>query len=123
MKLGLRASECLGGQGEVEAAEPEFLAFMGEDTEAHAVAADDGVGFGQLNDPGCVDVLTDPIQRQFGHLAIFEPAPRRSTREAQNSAFPGVRAKGITSRMFGTPVRNISNRSNPSPKPACGTVP
>ena len=41
----------------------------------------------------------------------------------QNSAFPGVRAKGITSRMFETPVRNISKRSNPRPKPACGTVP
>jgi hypothetical protein len=41
----------------------------------------------------------------------------------QNSALPGVRAKGITSRIFGTPVRNISSRSNPRPNPACGTVP
>jgi hypothetical protein len=29
-------------------------------------------------------------------------------RRKQNSAFPSVRAKGITSRMFETPVRNIS---------------
>ena len=36
---------------------------------------------------------------------------------------PGVRANGITSRMFETPVTNISIRSNPRPKPACGTVP
>ena len=41
----------------------------------------------------------------------------------QNSALPGVRAKGMTSRIFGTPVRNISSRSNPRPNPACGTVP
>src|SRR5207248_1492769 len=42
---------------------------------------------------------------------------------AQNSALPGVRANGITSRMFGTPVMNISIRSKPRPKPECGTVP
>ena len=41
----------------------------------------------------------------------------------QNSALPGVRAKGITSRMLLTPVRNMSNRSKPNPNPACGTVP
>ena len=41
----------------------------------------------------------------------------------QNSALPGVRAKGITSRMFETPVMNISMRSKPRPKPECGTVP
>ena len=38
-------------------------------------------------------------------------------------ALPGVRANGITSRMFETPVTNISMRSKPRPKPACGTVP
>ena len=43
--------------------------------------------------------------------------------EPQNSAVPGVRANGITSRMFATPVTNISMRSKPRPKPACGTVP
>ena len=41
----------------------------------------------------------------------------------QNSALPGVRAKGITSRMFATPVTNMSIRSKPRPKPAWGTVP
>ena len=41
----------------------------------------------------------------------------------QNSALPGVRAKGMTSRMFETPVTNMSIRSKPRPKPACGTVP
>jgi PAS domain S-box-containing protein len=44
-------------------------------------------------------------------------------RGAQNSAVPGVRAKGMTSRMLATPVTNISRRSKPSPKPACGTLP
>ncbi len=41
----------------------------------------------------------------------------------QKSAFPGVRAKGMTSRMLPTPVRNIRSRSKPSPNPACGTEP
>ncbi len=44
-------------------------------------------------------------------------------RLVQNSTLPGVRANGITSRMFDTPVKNISSLSNPKPKPACGTVP
>ena len=47
----------------------------------------------------------------------------RDTLLNQNSQFPGVRAKGITSRMFAIPVTNISIRSNPRPKPACGTLP
>ena len=37
---------------------------------------------------------------------------------AQNSAEPGVRAKGMTSRMFFMPVKYMSIRSSPSPKPA-----
>ena len=41
----------------------------------------------------------------------------------QNSALPGVRANGITSRMFVTPVINMSIRSKPRPKPEWGTVP
>src|SRR6266576_2684287 len=41
----------------------------------------------------------------------------------QNSALPGVLAKGMTSRILGTPVTNISMRSKPRPKPECGTVP
>jgi hypothetical protein len=41
----------------------------------------------------------------------------------QNSALPGNRGNGITSRMFSTPVTYCTSRSNPSPKPACGTEP
>ncbi len=41
----------------------------------------------------------------------------------QNSALRGARGKGMTSRMFFMPVTYISARSNPRPKPACGTVP
>ena len=53
-----------------------------------------------------------------------EPGPLpQGKRGAQNAALPGVRAKGTTSRMFETPVANISIRSKPSPKPAWGTVP
>src|SRR6266446_5917627 len=41
----------------------------------------------------------------------------------QNSALPGVRGNGITSRMLAMPVRNRMVRSSPRPKPECGTVP
>src|SRR5436309_724771 len=41
----------------------------------------------------------------------------------QNSALPGTRGKGITSRMLPIPVTNCTVRSRPRPKPACGTVP
>ena len=41
----------------------------------------------------------------------------------QNSALPGVRGKGITSRILAMPVMNWMTRSNPRPNPACGTVP
>ena len=41
----------------------------------------------------------------------------------QNSAFPGVRGNGITSRMLAMPVTNWTMRSRPRPKPAWGTVP
>jgi hypothetical protein len=41
----------------------------------------------------------------------------------QNSQWPGVRAKGMTSRMLPMPVTNISRRSKPRPNPAWGTVP
>ena len=44
-------------------------------------------------------------------------------RISQNSALPGVRANGITSRMFPTPVTNINMRSKPIPNPLCGTEP
>ena len=48
---------------------------------------------------------------------------QRGTDMAQNSQLPGVRAKGMTSRMFAIPVTNINIRSKPSPKPAWGTLP
>lgn len=41
----------------------------------------------------------------------------------QQGALPGVRGKGITSRMFCMPVTNCTSRSKPRPKPACGTLP
>ena len=41
----------------------------------------------------------------------------------QYSALPVVRGKGSTSRMFCMPVRYITSRSKPRPKPACGVVP
>lgn len=41
----------------------------------------------------------------------------------QNSAWRGVRGKGITSRMFSIPVRSMIRRSKPSPKPAWGQLP
>jgi len=45
-------------------------------------------------------------------------APGRQIPPGQNSQLPGVRAKGITSRMFDIPVTNISILSKPRPKPA-----
>ena len=41
------------------------------------------------------------------------PPPKRPS--GQNSADPGVRAKGMTSRILDTPVTNINNRSKPMP--------
>ena len=41
----------------------------------------------------------------------------------QKSALRAVRGKGSTSRMFCMPVRYITSRSKPRPKPACGVVP
>ena len=42
----------------------------------------------------------------------------RSAVSSYNSQLPTVRGNGITSRMFDTPVRYITQRSKPSPKPA-----
>ncbi len=41
----------------------------------------------------------------------------------QNSAEPVVRGNGSTSRMFAMPVRYITMRSKPRPKPACLLLP
>ena len=89
------------------------------------------------HDPGLVgdeeQGITDQIDRE--HMGDLDSLVRlalaghdanvRATRsrDNQNSALPGVRANGMTSRIFATPVTNMSMRSKPSPKPACGTVP
>jgi hypothetical protein len=53
-----------------------------------------------------------------------EPFPGKPAADpAQNSAEPGTRGNGITSRMFAIPVMNCTTRSKPRPKPACGTEP
>ena len=66
-----------------------------------------------------------------GHGPGRQPAPPRVTglpNEAQpflappkiqNSAFPTVLGWGSTSRMLAMPVRYMTIRSNPRPKPAC----
>ena len=60
--------------------------------------------------------------------AVWRPAAGRfelpeSCRASQNSALPGVRGNGITSRMLVIPVINCTSRSSPMPKPEWGTVP
>ena len=37
--------------------------------------------------------------------------------------FLGVRGNGITSLIFVMPVTIMISRSNPNPKPLCGTLP
>src|SRR5579884_2245875 len=50
-------------------------------------------------------------------VVVLPPRPH------QNSAEPGVRGAGITSRIFFMPVTYMSMRSRPRPKPECGAVP
>ena len=77
---------------------------------------------GHLQQKGCAtSIPAASVPRTRDHL---QPATgKRGSTTFQNSAVPGVRAKGMTSRMLPTPVTNISRRSNPRPKPAWGTVP
>lgn len=49
------------------------------------------------------------------------PGPVRQG--SQNSAWPGLRGNGMTSRMFVIPVAYWIVRSNPRPNPAWGTLP
>ncbi len=67
-------------------------------------------------------IRSDPWNKlqKFGGLEF--PGLKRLVR-SQNSQFPGVLANGMTSRIFAMPVTNMRRRSNPSPKPACGTLP
>lgn len=48
-----------------------------------------------------------------------EAQPFLAPPKIQNSAFPTVLGWGSTSRMLAMPVRYITIRSNPRPKPAC----
>ena len=82
---------------------------------------------------GDIHAMLRSVRRGTGDVGRSAGADRGRTadrrrrtlraRASQNSAVPGVRAKGMTSRMLATPVTNISMRSKPRPKPACGTVP
>lgn len=70
--------------------------------------------------------LRNPMQNPIIHgrknAAISERACKISSiflyPTNQISQLPTVRGNGITSRMFDTPVRYITQRSNPRPKPA-----
>ena len=46
-----------------------------------------------------------------------------SQQTRHSKQLPGTRGTGITSRMFDTPVHSSTNRSSPSPQPACGVEP
>jgi len=73
--------------------------------------------------------LEDPVRNWQNSVARNERSanrmhsPLRYLKEPQNSALPGVRGNGITSRMFDMPVMNWTTRSSPKPKPLWGTVP
>ena len=71
----------------------------------------------------CENIVSFFQARRLRPSALQSRAGAVPGSAAQNAALPGVRAKGMTSRMFATPVTNISMRSKPRPKPACGTVP
>jgi hypothetical protein len=84
------------------------------------IARRDGISF--FAAPAMVRRLTlaaDAADR-FG---ICELRLRLIRLPPQYRAFPGVRGNGIASRTFASPVTYASVRSNPSPNPACGTVP
>ena len=63
-----------------------------------------------------------PPDRQPDSLVRCPPERRRNLGahpKFQNSALPTVRGWGSTSRMLAMPVRYMTIRSNPRPKPAC----
>ena len=70
--------------------------------------------------PEMLDKLMPP-SRHYGHELAWHDGTGHSP--CQKSALPGVRGKGITSRMLVIPVTNWISRSRPKPKPAWGTVP
>ncbi len=79
--------------------------------------------------PKCASHFTRSVEGQGPPCPNARPCPSRlrlskmCVPKAQNSAVPGVRGKGMTSRMFPTPVMNMRSRSKPRPNPACGTLP
>ena len=71
-------------------------------------------------------LATQLVTRQLeqeGRFVMFRWDGLSSDFSVQNSRCLGVRGKGMTSRIFVTPVTVIKKRSNPRPNPACGTVP
>ena len=61
---------------------------------------------------------TRPAIRESALHRPDAPAPTHPGKENQNSAVPTVRGWGSTSRMLLTPVRYMTIRSKPRPKPA-----
>ena len=46
-----------------------------------------------------------------------------SNKNLINFFLPGHLGNGNVSLIFSIPVTNLTRRSNPNPKPACGTLP
>ncbi len=65
--------------------------------------------------PACASALDAALLLERQKLCIAV----KSTEVHQNSALPTVRGCSSTSRMLLTPVRYITIRSKPRPKPAC----
>ena len=65
--------------------------------------------------PACASALDAAILLERQKLCIAVKSPEVH----QNSALPTVRGCSSTSRMLLTPVRYITIRSKPRPKPAC----
>ncbi len=68
------------------------------------------VTFGALIIVGGIFMLIGRASERRGEM-------KRFIEYYQNSALPGVRGKGMTSRMLVMPVTKSTKRSNPRPKP------
>jgi hypothetical protein len=85
-------------------------------------AEGDPVTFARTESRGPLDGrLRSPPANPPRPLRAVLPGPK--ARGPQKSQVRGARGNGMTSRMFAIPVTNMTRRSKPSPKPACGTVP
>jgi len=69
----------------------------------------------------CGEVVGNQTAMSMNSRAGTATQPRLTG--SQNSAWPGLRGNGMTSRMFVIPVAYWIVRSNPRPNPACGTLP